>query len=199
MEQSFDKRRFNAVMNITHIITKIGKWLFIATFGFATLSVLVGLVLMIINVDLGAIEVVITEANLAGALGENLTAIDAILLLKQVLVFGGLAGMVTMAFLIYVLHNLDLVLDNVKAQQPFVQKNAIRLFNLAYSFMIASIVLPLFQFLLRYQIMIENPSIDINAEYTIYTGYLFVGLLLYILAHIFAYGSHLQTSYDETV
>ncbi|MFW5838859.1 MAG: DUF2975 domain-containing protein [Bacillota bacterium] len=199
MEQSFDKKRFNAVMNITHIITKFGKWILIAAFGFATLSVLIGIVLMIINVDLGAIEVVITEANLAGAISDNLTEIDAILLLKQVLVFGGLAGMVTMAFLVYVLHNLDLVLNNVKAQQPFVHNNAVRLFNLAYSFMIASIILPIFQFILRYQIMIENPSIDINAEYTIYTGYLFVGLLLYILAHIFAYGSHLQTSYDETV
>jgi hypothetical protein len=70
---------------------------------------------------------------------------------------------------------------------------------LAIGFLIASVVLSILNSVFFTVVMNQLEIAEMNVNYTINTTYLFMGILIFILAYVFDYGSYLQEEYDHTI
>jgi hypothetical protein len=119
--------------------------------------------------------------------------------LKQLSWTGGLLGLVYSSFLFLIIRKFKGILLELKLNRPFGEKSYLSLRVISYIFMAATIIIPIFEFIFFTQLInaVTFPEIDIT--FSLNLNYLWIGLILYVLAKVFEYGAFLQTSYDETV
>lgn len=119
--------------------------------------------------------------------------------IKSIAWSGGLLGFVYSLFLMTVLTKFKSILNELKNDRPFGEKSYLSLRMISYLFMGATVVIPIFEFIFFSQLILPITSPQIDLTFGLNLNYLYVGLILYVLAKVFEYGAFLQTSYDETV
>ncbi len=200
MTTPFNEQKFLSLISFTHVLTKIFKILFIIAFSSTVLLFLIGIFLPsdFMVFDLAEVSVQFS-AYITDNIRLSANDFEGFVSLKTILVFAGLFGAIGLAFVVYVTHQLEHVLKDIKATIPFSDDNVKRITLTSYAFIIASVLLPLLNVLFFHQITRNITQPEFQMDFSFNAGYLFAGLILYLLAKVFAYGGFLQHSYDETV
>lgn len=107
-------------------------------------------------------------------------------------------AMFIIGFTILIVHLLERILKDVQDKRPFSENNVQRLFKMAVSFIIAGFLMPMVTLIASHHV-IKTFDLDARANYDIQFEWIFIGLLIYLLASIFQYGKHLQDEVDQTV
>lgn len=197
---SFNQQRFTLVLRITRIVSTVVFYVLWAAI-VGSLIAIVGL--LIFNPEF----LIIQLSDIANLLDSNFAATnfvdvfgDQTLSLQVPLIMVGAATAFFSGFGIWILRQLRGVLLDVNYKQPFSANNAKRLFNISFSLIGLSLVNPLLQSLVIWTVVrqLEGTFRD-GFSFSINLGLLFMAALLYILAHIFSYGAHLQEEVDGTV
>jgi hypothetical protein len=198
---TYNERRFQLVLKITRVVTMVITVILWA--------LIVGSILgIVVLVVLDPARLTFTLADLPDiprqfeSFSIDWDAIigDASFSLQlPLLIFSG-AGFTSGVIGLWVIRQIRGLLHDVKEERPFSDNNAGRLFQISYSMIAYSILTPLTGTLLGWSILRQ---LDITTRdgfgFSINFGLLFVAALLYILAHIFSYGAHLQEEVDGTV
>ena len=202
---TYNERRFQLVLKITRVVTMI----ITVIFWVLIVGSIIGLVVLVI---LDPTRLTFTLADLPTIPRqfprqfENIRIDwDAIIgdasfsLRLPLLIFSG-AIFTSGVIGLWVIRQIRGLLHDVKEDRPFSINNAGRLFQISYSMIAYSILTPLTGMLLGWSILrqLEITTRD-GFGFSINFGLLFVAALLYILAHIFSYGAHLQEEVDGTV
>jgi hypothetical protein len=200
MNRKFNKKQFELVMKGTAIVTKIlNVILYIA------LAVIAALFIAVIfinqrhfNFDLSMLDNINVSINniLYELSGDTLSGIVNV---KTILLVGAGVAFINLGFVQYIILTVRKLVTNIKDDQPFDQQNTILLKNLAIGFLIASVVLSILNSVFFTVVMNQLEIAEMNVNYTINTTYLFMGILIFILAYVFDYGSYLQEEYDHTI
>lgn len=119
--------------------------------------------------------------------------------LKTLAWSGGLTLMAYSALSIVVTYYFKKIMDQLLKGHPFneICYRALRING--FIFMAATVFIPIFEFIFFSQMVNVITTPEINLNFSLNLNYLWIGMILYILAKIFEYGNTLQTSYDETV
>lgn len=134
---------------------------------------------------------------------EEIFAFESIML-KPSLLWGTFNIALLSLGMIYGTKWIKASLKDSKDSKPFSDENVSRLFKLSYLIMVAGVVVPLLNSLFMNS-LINNVTGSVFASeyadfhYSLDLRVIFGGLLIYILANIFAYGSYLQEEVDGTV
>lgn len=200
MNRKFNKKQFEFVMKGTAIVTKIfNVILYIAL---AVVAVLFIAVIFInqrhFNFDLSHLDNINVSINniLYELSGDTLSGIVNV---KTILLVGAGVAFINLGFVQYILLTVRKLVTNIKDDQPFDQQNTVLLKNLAIAFLIASVVLSILNSVFFTVVMNNLEIVEMNVNYSINTTYLFMGILIFILAYVFDYGSYLQEEYDSTI
>lgn len=119
--------------------------------------------------------------------------------LKSILITGGLRAIAGSAFLVGLFYLLKRIMTSVENARPFASEVTSSLKWIALGFIIAGIVIPIFDYVFMRSIITQIDGGLLEANYNLGVGYFLIGALLYILMRIFEYGRYLQTEFDETV
>ena len=198
---TYNERRFQLVLKITRVVTMVITVILWA--------LIVGSILgIVVLVVLDPARLTFTLADLPDiprqfenfSIDWDAIIGDALFSLQlPLLIFSG-AGFTSGVIGLWVIRQIRGLLHDVKEERPFSDNNAGRLFQISYSMIAYSILTPLTGTLLGWSILRQ---LDITTRdgfgFSINFGLLFVAALLYILAHIFSYGAHLQEEVDGTV
>jgi len=198
---TYNERRFQLVLKITRVVTMVITVILWA--------LIVGSILgIVVLVVLDPARLTFTLADLPDiprqfenfSIDWDAIIGDALFSLQlPLLIFSG-AGFTSGVIGLWVIRQIHGLLHDVKEERPFSDNNAGRLFQISYSMIAYSILTPLTGTLLGWSILRQ---LDITTRdgfgFSINFGLLFVAALLYILAHIFSYGAHLQEEVDGTV
>ena len=113
-----------------------------------------------------------------------------------VIIFGAaISGFILAPFL----YQLKSILKSAEDNSPFDAGNAKRLTWMGMLIIVYSIVCQLGKFFALKTILDVVRIPDMTTNYNFDTGWIIMGLLLFILAGIFRYGSYLQEEYDATL
>ncbi len=198
---TYNERRFQLVLKITRVVTMIITVIFWALI----VGSIIGLVVLVI-LDPTRLTFTLSDLPTIPRQFENIRIDwDAIIgdasfsLRLPLLIFSG-AIFTSGVIGLWVIRQIRGLLHDVKEDRPFSDNNAGRLFQISYSMIAYSILTPLTGMLLGWSILrqLEITTSD-GFGFSINFGLLFVAALLYILAHIFSYGAHLQEEVDGTV
>ena len=197
---SYNEKRFTLVLRITRIVSTFVFYVFWVSI-VSSLVAVIGLLIFnpeFLIIQLSAIanllDSTFAATNFVDVFG------DQTLSLQVPLIMVGVAVSLFSAFGIWTLRQLRGILLDVKEKKPFSDSNAKRLFNISYGLIGLSFMNPLLQSVVVWTVVrqLEGAFRD-GFSFTINFGLLFMAALLYILAHIFSYGAHLQEEVDGTV
>jgi Protein of unknown function (DUF2975). len=201
MIQSYNEKRFNIVLSITRvasIIINILLWigLGVSVIGVIALAVIQPEQLIVRFADLPNIPFQLEWLSVSW---EELIGEESIALQLPLLFFGG-AVVVMSAIGLLMIRQVRGILQDVKQKRPFSDANARRIFRIAYAMVAYSVLSPLSFGLVTWSIIrqFEFASRDgfrVNVSFSM----LFVAALIYLLAHVFSYGAHLQEEVDGTI
>jgi hypothetical protein len=201
MTQSYNERRFNIVLGITRvtsIIINVILWISLgaAVVGLIALVAIQPEQLIVRFADLPNIPFPLEGLNVSW---EELIGEQSIALRLPLLLFAGTV-LVMSAIGLFMLRQLGGILQDVKQERPFSDANATRIFRIAYAMVAYSVASPLSFGLVTWSVIrqFEFASRD-GFRFGINVSMLFVAALIYLLAHIFSYGAHLQEEVDGTV
>jgi hypothetical protein len=198
---TYNERRFTIVLKITRIVSVIINVLF----WILIVAALIGVVGVLV-VD--PARLTFTLADLPRLPSDFATfsidweAIigDESFSLRLPLLIASGAALTSGVLGLWVIRQIRGLLQDVNDERPFSFDNAQRLFYISYSLVAFSLLSPLTMSVLGWSIIRQlEISVRDGFSFRINLGLLFVSALLYILAHIFSYGAHLQEEVDGTV
>ncbi len=200
MESTFNKERFHGVIGIVYTIL---KW--IIRFGYlvAGITVIGFLVVLFIPKDLldfnmanlEHINVQFTNImyQINGGFFTGIVNIKSLLLL---LLF---AGMINLGFYLFIMIHIKKLVGSVRNNVPFEKSNAIILRNLGIGYLIASVLVSVVNSWLMVSAVNTFDVINTTVNFSIDLQYVFIGVIILILAYVFSYGSYLQQEHDTTI
>jgi hypothetical protein len=198
---SYNERRFQIVLKITRIVSVIISVLF----WILIVGALIGVVGVLV-VDPDRLTFTLADLPRLPMQFERFTIDwDAIIgdvsfSLRLPLFIASIAALISGAVGLWVIRQIRGLLHDVNNERPFSFDNAKRLFYISYSMVAFSLLSPLTTSLLGWSIIRQlEISVRDGFRFSLNFGLLFVAALLYILAHIFSYGAHLQEEVDATV
>ncbi|TVP94935.1 MAG: DUF2975 domain-containing protein [Acholeplasmatales bacterium] len=196
---SYNEKRFETVFKLATVLTRIIKILSMVVLGFIGLIALVVPFVpkRLLTFDLSGVEMLPIELMNVQINIPNTVFGDEIMIKWSVFSVLIAAGFLV-AFAVVILHLLGKILDDVGIKQPFSEANVQRLFQMAVVFMAAGVVLPGIMFVAAWQV-VRALAIDATFNYSLQVEWIFMGLLIYLLASIFQYGKQLQDEVDQTV
>ena len=200
MNRTFDKNKFDIVIKIVHLFL---KWSVRALYVLLGLLV-VGFVVFIfipkslLDYDISTLENInVQYYNIIYEISDgNFTGIFNVKWLMILLFF---TVIINLAFYQYILIQLRNVIHGVMAATPFSEKNVLFLKRVAYTFLIACILLPLLNSWLFTTAVNTFEIYNATINFSVNFQSLFTGALVLILAYVFDYGSYLQDEHDMTV
>ncbi len=195
----YNEQRFTLLLKVTAIVVKLIYLLSILglVLGVVGFGVLVWidperLTFVLSDLPIETIRFDDFIVNLEELFGDQSIALKTPALLVAVsTAIGSLVGLAS-------IRQLNLILKDVRAKIPFSTANTKRFFTLSYITILSAFVSPILGSLIRYSLVTQ---FDITARLQFFPtlSVLFFGVLLYLLAHIFSYGAHLQEEVDGTV
>ncbi|HOO43751.1 MAG TPA: DUF2975 domain-containing protein [Bacillota bacterium] len=200
MESTFNKERFHGVIGIVYTIL---KW--IIRFGYlvAGITVIGFLVVLFIPKDLldfnmanlEHINVQFTNImyQINGGFFTGIVNIKSLLLL---LLF---AGMINLGFYLFIMIHIKKLVGSVRNNVPFEKSNAIILRNLGIGYLIACVLVSVVNSWLMVSAVNTFDVINTTVNFSIDLQYVFIGVIILILAYVFSYGSYLQQEHDTTI
>lgn len=200
METTFNQKRFRTLIKAVRIFSLVAMGLFILTSVLAVVAFAAGLIISDDFLTFNLSELTVHQyfdLQLEAYLSEDI--LDSDITLTSIMVSGGLRAFVGSMFLAGLFYLVKRIMIQVEAARPFSPAVADSLRWIAYGFIAAGIVLPVFDFLFMRSIVEQVDHEYLNASYSLNLGFVFIGALFYILMRIFEYGVFLQTQYDETV
>ena len=104
-------------------------------------------------------------------------------------------------FMAGLMYMLRMILKNVKEENVFVDQNSRLIKYIGYALIGFSIVMSSLRFWMANAIMnvVDLPNAHFGANFSFDFQMIFIGLIIIVLSHVFAYGTHLQQEYDATV
>lgn len=200
MNRTFNKGRFDVVIDITHLLLKWSVRALYVLIGILTVGFLVFLFLPkgLLDYDISNLENInVLYANIYYEIsGESFVGIYNVKWLLTLLFFAGIANL---AFYQYIQIQLRNVISNVKQKEPFSINNVNYLKYMAYAFLISSLVLPIVNGWLFTTAVNTFEIYEATINFSLNMQSLFMGILVLILAYVFDYGSYLQEEHDMTV
>ena len=199
MEGEMIQKKVKGTARALRILAQISFWVSIAAEGVAVVIT----VLMQLFPD--------TFAQWLGSTGNGSLNIDAGMLKYDAI--AGLTGVqmlsIDKAFLsmiaisclmaVFLLRQLIGMLREVEEGRPFSQTNAKRLAKMGILLFISSVLYPIGQGVMMNTMINAAGCYDLGVKFSPDTSMIFIGILLFILAGIFRYGSYLQDEYDATL
>lgn len=195
----YNEQRFTLLLKVTAIVVKLIYLL--SVLGLVLGAIGFGVVLWIdparltfVLSDLPLATIRIDEffVNLEEFFGDQSIALKTpVLLVGLSMAIGSLVALAS-------IRQLNLILNDVRAKLPFSPANTKRFFTLSYITILSAFVSPILASLIRYSVVTQ---FDITSRFRFVPtlSVLFFGVLLYLLAHIFSYGAHLQEEVDGTI
>jgi len=197
----YNEKRFTFIVKLTRIVS---SFVFYLMWGLVGLSIIGVITLLLLNPDvltfnLAEVASSIDRFDLYGVPVLEVLG-DQVLSLRFTLFLVSGAAVVYGVVTIWVLLQLRGVLEDVNEKRPFSIENAKRLFYITYSILALSVLEPLFSSVIRWSVLRQfDIATRIGLTFSFNFGLLFMAALLYILAHIFQYGAHLQDEVDTTI
>lgn len=195
----YNEQRFTLLLKVTAIVVKLIYLLSILglVLGVVGFGVLVWidperLTFVLSDLPIETIRFDDFIVNLEELFGDQSIALKTPALLVAVsAAIGSLVGLAS-------IRQLNLILKDVRAKIPFSTANTKRFFTLSYITILSAFVSPILGSMIRYSLVTQ---FDISARLQFFPtlSVLFFGVLLYLLAHIFSYGAHLQEEVDGTI
>ena len=196
---TYHAKRFETVFKLATVFTRIAKIVLIVIVGMLGVAVAVVpflpqslLTFDVSDVTVLPIEMMNIQINIPN------TVLEGEIMIKWFVFFALIAAGILVGFLIFVFHLLAKILTDVGEKNPFSEDNVQRLFKMAIGFVVAALVLPLVMLGASWNV-VRLLAVDATVNYSVHGEWLFMGLLLYLLASIFQYGKQLQDEVDQTV
>ncbi|MFW6298519.1 MAG: hypothetical protein ACOC14_02450 [Bacillota bacterium] len=199
MNTAFNQKQFKSLIKAARIFSIIAKWLFIVTGGVALIAFIVGLYIPkdFMTFKFSALTLHrYLDFQLEAYLSENILIKEVTL--SSILLAGGLFAVVGSLFSIGLFVLLNRIFIQVEAARPFSQEVIGSMRLIAFGFMVAGVVIPIFEYLFLYSLVSQIDD-ALHASYNLDLGFIMIGALVYIIMRIFEYGAYLQNQYDETV
>lgn len=200
METTFNQKRFRTLIKAVRIFSLLAMWLFVFAAAVSVVAFGAGLFIPDDFLTFNLSELTIHQyfdLQLEAYLSEEILNSD--ITLTSLMVSGGLRAFFGSLFLVGLFYLVKRIMIQVEAARPFSEVVTDSLKWIAYGFIAAGVILPVFDFLFMRSIVMQIDHEFLNATYNLNLGYVFIGALFYILMRIFEYGVFLQTQYDETV
>ena len=200
METTFNQKRFQTLIKATRIFSLVAMWLFAVAGVISLVALAAGIFIPDDFLTFNLSELTIHQyfdLQLEAYLSEDILNSD--ITLTSLMVSGGLRAFVGSAFLAALFYLMKRIMVQVETARPFSETVTDSLRWIAYGFIGAGVILPVFDFLFMRSIVNQIDHAFLDASYNLNIGYMFIGALIYILMRIFEYGVFLQTQYDETV
>ena len=200
MSRSFNKKYFDTVLNITSWAIRITviALFFLLVLLALTIGVVTFLPKGLLDFDLANLQNIDMQLQYA-FISINPDYFTGIINVKWSIVLTALVGLTNVGFLLYIFILLKKIVTDVKTKRPFSELNVRRFNFIGISFIVAALILPIFNSLLLSNIF-KLLSVDFaRVTYTIDIQQVFMGLLVLVLANIFEYGKNLQEENDLTV
>jgi hypothetical protein len=197
----YNEKRFNFIVKLTRIVSSI---VFYLMWGLVGLSIIGVIILLLLDPDLFTFNLAEVPSSIDrfDLYGVPILEVlgDQVLSLRFTLFLVSGAALVYGISTIWILLQLRGVLEDVNETRPFSIANAKRLFYITYSILALSVLEPLFSSVIRWSVLRQfDIATRIGLTFSFNFGLLFMAALLYILAHIFQYGAHLQDEVDTTI
>ncbi len=194
---TFNSERFNKIIRITEVFIKVFKILFMV----------LGILTM---VALAVFSLIPSESLVFSSEGLRISFVfipveihaDELVFygsLKPLFMSGFFIVTIYLAFAYAMVDLIGRVVAKTKDKTPFDAIAIKSLFRLAYVLMISGIILPIFDFIVLSMINNAYTELNLHIEFSFQLGFVFTGVLIYILANIFEYGAYLQSEVDATV
>lgn len=200
MENTYNRRKFDIVINGTHTFLR---------FATNALYVLLGIIV------LGSIAVIfipkgLLDFDLANLQNINVNImntyfeIDESLFTGIVNVKGSILlflamGIVNLSFLQYLMLLIKWIIGDVKNQTPFTDKNVKRLKLMSFGYLFASVIIPLISRAFFFNVIDKLQMSQLSVNFSPNFQFIFMGIIIFILAIIFEHGVNLQEDHDMTV
>ncbi|MFW5913643.1 MAG: hypothetical protein ACOCSM_01145 [Bacillota bacterium] len=199
MNSVFNQTRFKSLIKAARIFSIFAMWLFIVTTGAGLIAFVAGIFIPgdFLTFELSSMAVhQYFDVQLEAYLSEDILSNEVTL--SSILLTGGLRALVGSVFLVGLFILLKRVFIQVETERPFSQEVIDSLRLVAFGFMAAGVVIPIFDYLFM-QSIVNQVGDALHSSYNLNMGHVLIGTLIYILMRIFEYGGYLQTQYDETV
>lgn len=201
MKEKFSKEKYEGIFKITHFCV---KWL-VRILYVAMIVIVIGLVAVLViprsnfSFNTNQLEDISFQFyNLFVRMGDIIS--EGTYNIKNVLLIAGVVGVVNIGFIQLILIGIRKLIRKVKEGSPFDFKNAEVLRRMGLVFIGGSLVLPLANTTLMSTLVHTfNVISDMRVNFAINLQFVFMGLLIMVLAYVFSYGSYLQEEHDATV
>ncbi len=200
MNKTFDQKRFKTMIRVANVNFLIGLIILSIAFVGSLVVFLVGLFIPedLVTFTLSEMNVsTVFDMQLGMYLSEDV--MNAEITLKSMLISGGITMAANVAFAWILFYMLKRVFTEVESERPFSTLAIKSLYFIAFLFIVAGFILPVFEFIFTSSLVSQIPSPHFDATYGLDMGRIFVGFLILILVGIFQYGAFLETEYEETV
>lgn len=199
MNTAFNQKQFKSLIKAARIVSIVAKWLFIVTGGIALIVFIVGLYIPEDFMTFKFSSLTLhryLDFQLEAYLSENILIKEVTL--SSIFLAGGLFAVVGSIFFVGFFVLLNRIFIQVEAERPFSQEVIGSMRLIAFGFMAAGVVIPIFEYLFLYSLASQIDD-ALHVTYNLNLGYVMIGALVYIIMRIFEYGAYLQNQYDETV
>lgn len=201
MKENFSKEKYEGIFKITHFCV---KWL-VRILYVAMIVVVIGLVAVLFiprsnfSFNTNQLEDISFQFYNLFVRIEDFVS-EGTYNIKSVLLIAGVSGVVNIGFIQLILIGIRKLILKVKEGSPFDFKNAEVLRRMGMFFIAGSIVLPLANTAMMSTLVHTfNVIGESRVNFAIDLQFVFMGLLIMVLAYVFSYGSYLQEEHDSTV
>lgn len=196
---SYNHKRFESLLGLVAGTTKIVKIIMFVVLAVLLIGIGVTLFLpeSLLTFDFSRIDTLSIEWMSVNLSVPN-TVFEGEFMVKGSAILALFLAMFIIGFTILIVHLLERILKDVQDKRPFSENNVQRLFRMAVSFIVAGFLMPIVTLIASHHV-IKTFDLDARANYDIQFEWIFIGLLIYLLASIFQYGKHLQDEVDHTV
>lgn len=200
MSRKFNKERFETVIKLVDVFLKFSVIAIFVLLGILTLGFITTLFIPsgLYDFDLANLEQMSVQVF---GLDYDLTALGltGVVNIKRVVIAGIFALLINLGFYQFVQVLLKKVMSNIRNQHPFNPTNVTYLKYMGIGFLVASLLLPIFNSVFFVQVMNTLDLFDVDVNASLNFQSLYMGVIILILAYIFDYGSYLQEEHDMTV
>lgn len=200
MEKTYNKRKFDIVINGTHTFLR---------FATNALYVLLGLIIIgaigvlfvpkgLLDFDLANLQNInVNVMNTYFEIDESL--FTGIVNVKGTILLFMAVAIVNLSFVQYLMLLIKWIIGDVKNQTPFTDKNVKRLKLMSYVYLGASVIIPLVSRSFFYNLVDKLQMSQLTVNFSPNFQFIFMGIIIFILAIIFEHGVNLQEDHDMTV
>lgn len=199
MEHEMIQKKVKGAANVLRILAQIGFWVSIA---FGALTAVAAILLLFPDTFAYKLLGSIGNGSIRFSLGmlsydasSHLTGEQMVAINRTAFLVIAISCLIGALFL----RQLIGILREVERGRPFSQANARRLGKMGIIAIVSSVAYRIGVAAVLHSVMDIAGLNNINVNYSPDANMIFVGILLFILAGIFKYGSYLQDEYDATV